>query len=162
MHFVRANFASFRTPCGRGHPEIRSVALPLPTATALLMLRRGPLRLPMADNSHTCRPRSIFSDVHAAGENDCTLFAPPGANSVRLFRQAETGGRCSRRSFLIPECPWSPTDAPGTGARRRIPAASSPRTWTSRCPAHQSPSSAPAKCQDPPAASTWTRWRPPW
>ena len=36
--------------------------------------------------SHVCEPSGIFSDVHAAGENDfTTFFAPAGANSARLF-----------------------------------------------------------------------------
>jgi len=40
---------------------------------------------PEAHNAHVCRPRSIFTDVHAAGENDFNFFALASANSARLF-----------------------------------------------------------------------------
>ena len=41
---------------------------------------------PSAQKFHTCRARSIFPDVHAAGENDFDFIcAVRGANSARLF-----------------------------------------------------------------------------
>ena len=50
--------------------------------------------------------RSIFGDVHAAAENDCSPFrAHRARNSARLFRQAE--GQLYELSFFIfphPKC----------------------------------------------------------
>ncbi|MEE0785814.1 MAG: hypothetical protein U0M10_07685, partial [Oscillospiraceae bacterium] len=47
---------------------------------------------------HTCRVRSIFPDVHAAGENDFDFIcAVRGANSARLL-----GSRGFLMYFIIP------------------------------------------------------------
>ena len=36
-------------------------------------------------NSHTCTPSGIFSDIHAAGENDLILFAALARQTLRDF-----------------------------------------------------------------------------
>ena len=52
-----------------------------------------------ANKFHTCRPRSVFCDVHAAAKNGLHLICRlRAANSARLFRQAEPpafAGGCS-------------------------------------------------------------------
>jgi hypothetical protein len=42
--------------------------------------------LACVSRSHTCRARGVFCEVHAPAKDDCTFFAPAGANSARLFQ----------------------------------------------------------------------------
>ncbi len=37
--------------------------------------------------SYTCRPRGVFPDVHAAGENEFKLILPPSGKTLRGFER---------------------------------------------------------------------------
>ena len=56
----------------------------------------------MTDKMHVCGPKCVFSDVHAAGENDFSSFAAAAANSARLCLQsAPRHGSIPWRGFWI-------------------------------------------------------------
>ena len=52
--------------------------------------------MPAAHKFHTCSLKSIFSDAHAAGENDRIFFRRPAAKLCEAFRETEAGGAPKR------------------------------------------------------------------
>ncbi len=72
-------------------------------------LTRGDRGLPQrtrcplsADNSHVCRPRCIFSGVHAAGENDFIRFRFCGSGTLRgFFNSLGSRSVCQRIGFIL-------------------------------------------------------------
>ncbi len=59
----------------------------------------------LADNLHTCGLEGIFSDVHAAEENDLTSFAAYGRRTLRGFFTLKRRGHRPRRFLFRPQAP---------------------------------------------------------
>ena len=116
-HFFEGMQATARTSSGQsphrsprpdGQGSLRSLAPSLPNKPASL----GFVWVP---GSHTCGLGSVFSDVHAAGKHDLTLFRRlrdggtlRGSCSINrrniLYRQSETGKTLQYARFF----PFSP------------------------------------------------------
>ena len=127
--FVGANFALFGAPCGGGRPHVA----PLPLLSPLQPLRWVAAGTLSADNSHTCGPRSVFSDVHAAGKNRVYSFRTCGCELCEAFLTSKNGRR-EASVFAIPSHgPPEPPPEP----RTEVPAPPCPSgrgRRTGRCP----------------------------
>ena len=99
-HFVGANFALFGAPCDGGRPHVA----PLPLLSPPQPLRWVAAGTPYADNSHTCGPRSVFPDVHAAGKNRFHSFRTCGCELCEALSTSRDRLRPvgRRRSFSLP------------------------------------------------------------
>ena len=73
-----------------GEPVEKGYAFSDKGSCGLLQRTRCPSK---TDNSHVCRPRSVFSDAHVAGENRSHLIrGVRAANSTRFFDKLQAPG----------------------------------------------------------------------